>query len=285
MKTTKSLSRLGSLLDNVQVQVSIAAYTKVDAKWRQMNFVPEFNRFYYIREGEGCLVIDGVPHYPRPGQLFVMPSGVKQSYYTINENGFGKYWCHFTAKIGDTDLFRLTGVPSHIDVTDHDRLSRLFEQLIEHYHSRQFTAALMQKSVLLEIVSLYLERAVEGRQMFRADEEDSGIRNLNLVLKYIESHLHDNITVPQLAALVHFHPNYLIRLFRELVGTSPIQYVHKMKMEKAMSLLTATEEPVSEIARQVGMELYYFSRVFKKHTGLPPSDYRRLLQERHGAED
>lgn len=277
MKTSKSLSRLRNLLANVQVHLSFANYTKVNMRWRQMNFVPDFNRFYYIREGEGCLVIDGVTYYPKPGQLFVMPAGVKQSYYATNENAFGKYWCHFTAKIGDTDLFRLTGVPYSIDVEDDERLTGLFEKLIGHYESGSFSAVLLQKATLLEIVSLFLETAVLNRDSFRPAEEDSGIQNLNRVLKYIEQHQHENVTVQQLADLVHFHPNYLIRQFRELVGISPIQYVQRLKMDTAKTLLTATDEPISDIARRVGMELYYFSRTFKKHAGLSPSEYRQLM--------
>lgn len=277
MKANRSIARLRHLLANVQVHLSFANYTKVSSKWRQMNFVPDFNRFYYIREGEGCLVIDGTAYYPRPGQLFVMPSGVKQSYYALNENGFGKYWCHFTAKIGDTDLFRLAGPPYFIEVADNDRLTGLFERLIRHYESGDFSAVLMQKATLLEIVSLYLESAVMDRQSFSAVDEDRGMHNVNQVLKYIEAHLHENVTVQQLADLVHFHPNYLIRQFRELVGVSPIQYVQRLKLETAKTLLTATAEPVSDIARSLGMELYYFSRLFKKHTGLPPTEYRQLM--------
>ncbi|GAA3408248.1 AraC family transcriptional regulator [Paenibacillus hodogayensis] len=279
MKRSKSLSRLRHLLANVQVHLSLANYTKVNMKWRQMNFIPDFNRFYYIREGSGCLVIDGVTYYPKPGQLFVMPSGVKQSYYALDENAFGKYWCHFTAKIGDTDLFRIAGTPAFIDVTDEEKLSGLFTRLIGHYESRDFSAVLMQKATLLEIVSLFLESAMPDRQPFRAadEDEDRAMHNVNLLLKYIEAHLHENITVQQLADLVHFHPNYLIRQFRERIGMSPIQYVHRLKIETAQSLLTATGQPVSDIARSIGMELYYFSRLFKKHTGFAPTEYRQLM--------
>lgn len=277
MKMGKSLSRLRHLLANVQVHLAFVNYTKVNMRWRQLNFVPDFNRFYYIREGEGCLEIDGVAYYPKPGQLYVMPAGVKQSYYATSDNAFGKYWCHFTAKIGGTDLFRLIDVPYGIDVEDGERLTGLFERLIGSYESGAFSAVLLQKATLLEIVSLFLEAAVLNRDSLRPAEEDGGIQNLNRVLKYIELHLHENVTVQQLADLVHFHPNYLIRQFRERIGVTPIQYVQRLKMETAKTLLTATDEPVSAIAGRVGMEMYYFSRTFKKHTGLAPSEYRQLM--------
>lgn len=277
MKGNRPLARLRYLLANVQVNVTLANYSKVTPKWRNLNFVPEFNRFYFIREGTGCLEIDGTAYYPRPGQLFVMPAGVKQSYYALDEDNFGKYWCHFTAKIGDTELFRLLGPPYFIDVSDVGLLTGLFERLLAHSESGDFTAVLLQKAALLEIVSLYLESAVLERQSFAAVDEDRGMRNINVVLKYIETHLHENVTIQQLADLVHFHPNYLIRQFRERVGVTPIQYAQKLKLETAKTLLTATDEPVSGVARSLGMELYYFSRLFKKHTGFSPSEYRQLM--------
>ncbi|GIP33210.1 AraC family transcriptional regulator [Paenibacillus sp. J2TS4] len=278
LKPDKQLARLRNVMANVQVQLSLAAYTKVNKKWRQMNVVPDFNRFYYICEGEGCLIINGQTYYPEPGQLFIMPSGVQQSYSTISEHTFGKYWCHFTAHLGDLNLFQLLGLPHYIEVKDPARLTGLFELLIQHYESSRFTALMMQKAVLLEMISLFVEASLEGKYVLEPISEDHRMHKVHTVLKYIEQHCHENITVQDMADLVHFHPNYFIRHFHEMVGTSPIQYIQQFKMEKAKALLSATDEPVAEIARSLGMEPYYFSRLFKKHTGLPPSGYRELFQ-------
>jgi YesN/AraC family two-component response regulator len=103
------------------------------------------------------------------------------------------------------------------------------------------------------------------------------MQHLNSVLKYIEQHLHENITIQQLADIVHFHPNYLIRQFHERVGSSPIQYIQRLKMDAAKTWLTATDDAISDIAGKVGMELYYFSRIFKKQTGLSPTEYRQMM--------
>lgn len=280
-KPIPSWAHLRNVIANVQVSLSLAAYTKVNIKWRQMDFVPDFCRFYYIVDGEGCLEIDGISYYPKPGQLFVMPSGVKQSYYATDEhNTFGKHWCHFTAKIGDRDLFQLLGLPVLITPDDPERLIELFKELTMHYESEGFTAIIRQKSVLLEIIAMYLEKAMATHSASRIVNEQHRMHQLHTVLNYIEQHLDEPITVPELAELVHFHPNYFIRHFHELVGMSPIQYINHMKMEKAMQVLLAEDGlPVSEAARSVGMELYYFSRLFKKHAGLSPTGYRELFRK------
>jgi AraC-like DNA-binding protein len=276
----KHLPTLKHLIANIHVKVSLAKYSKPSpSKWRQLNFVPEFNRFYYIREGEGCLVIDGQTYYPRPGQLFVMPAGVRQSYYAISNNTFGKYWCHFTATIGDANWLQMLNLPYYIDVQDEEGLERLFQKLIRHYREDSVTSALMQRATLLEIIGFYIEGAMKNKSGAFALAASSDAEKIDLLLKYIEQHLHHNITVAELAELVHFHPNYLIRYFREMVGSSPIQYINQLRVEKAKQLLTAGDLPVSEVARAVGLELYYFSRLFKSHTGLSPSGFRRLQRQ------
>jgi AraC-like DNA-binding protein len=99
---------------------------------------------------------------------------------------------------------------------------------------------------------------------------------INSVLSYIESHLADPMSVEELAKLVHFHPNYFMNYFKSMMGLSPIVYVNKKRLEKARRQLATSELSISDIAEGIGMELYYFSRLFRKQTGMSPSEYRKL---------
>jgi AraC-like DNA-binding protein/mannose-6-phosphate isomerase-like protein (cupin superfamily) len=271
---------LKNLIANMQVQVSVAKYSRANpALWRQLDFVPDINRFYFIRKGEGCLEIDGKTYYPKPGQLFVMPAGIRQSYYAISEHSFEKYWCHFTATIGDKNWFQILNLPHFIDVREEEVLERLFQQLIEQYRSGSLTSVLLQRAILMEIIGLFIESAFQQERYFLDAADSLPMEKINALFRYIEQHLDQNITVNDLAEVVHFHPNYLIRFFREMVGSSPIQYINHLKMDKAKHLLITTDLPVSKIAHSLGLELYYFSRVFKSHTGLSPTAFRRMLLE------
>jgi AraC family transcriptional regulator, arabinose operon regulatory protein len=100
---------------------------------------------------------------------------------------------------------------------------------------------------------------------------------MNAVLQYIEAHLTDNLTVEELAQIAHFHPNYFIQLFKNFTGNSPIQYINRVRLEKAKHLLTMTELNVSAIADAVGLELSYFSRMFREHNGVSPTAYREFV--------
>ena len=61
------------------------------------------------------------------------------------------------------------------------------------------------------------------------------------------------------------------------LGTTPLQYINQKKIEKAQLLLITEELAVKEIAFQLAFDDYsYFSRLFKKTTGVTPQEYRRL---------
>jgi len=92
------------------------------------------------------------------------------------------------------------------------------------------------------------------------------------------------MTIRELAKIGHLNPTYFSNLFSKLMGTSPIQYINKRRVEKAQSLLLTTDATLYTIAQKVGfLDEYYFSRIFKKITGIAPQHYRQqniLLHQR-----
>jgi AraC family transcriptional regulator, arabinose operon regulatory protein len=272
------MDNLGNLfiknyLSNMQVNTTLAGYTHCWNKWRDLDYIPDYNKFYFIYSGEGWLKIDGRDYYPKPGQLFLMPKGVIQSYGTINENTFVKHWCHFTACIGDLNLFDIIHTPCFIDVENITYLSGLFDQLEKNYSDNTLTSMLKAKSALYGILSYFIEHsAVEKVQTYDLPHTEK----LNSILTYIDNHISDEITVEDLARVAYLHPNYFIRFFKKHIGNSPIHYINSVRLEKAKSLLAGTSLPIKEIAVITGFnDLFYFSKSIKAYTGFSPSEFRR----------
>mgnify|MGYP000665648728 CR=1 FL=1 len=263
---------LKSYISNLQVNVTMAYYTKCHRTWREMDYIPEYNKFYFICEGEGWLKMGDREYFPKPGQLFLMPQGVMQSFSTISDNTFGKYWCHFTARVGDKNLFDIIKLPYFTDVRNPAELTVLFEEMASCFQSDSLTSTLQLKAALLQVIAFYIENTViEDIHLVSS----ASVEKLTLVLTYIDGHISEDITVEQLAELLHFHPNYFIRFFKAHMGSSPMHYINKIKLEKARELLEVTGMNISEVAEASGFkDLFYFSRMFKNYTGFSPSEYK-----------
>ena len=94
-------------LDNLQVRITEVGHKQVWSDWRDLDYTPDYNKFYLICDGEGWLKIGNKEYTPKRGQWFLMPQGMKQSYSYTEGPRFTKYWCHFTAKVGENNLLDL----------------------------------------------------------------------------------------------------------------------------------------------------------------------------------
>ena len=109
-----------------------------------------------------------------------------------------------------------------------------------------------------------------------------GLKRFEAVLEYIQEYLDTPITISQLANRANLNPTYFSNLFSKLIGTPPLQYINKRRIEKAQELLLGTDETLYQIAQQVGFsDEYYFSRLFKKIVGISPDHYRKQEQIPH----
>ena len=94
-------------------------------------------------------------------------------------------------------------------------------------------------------------------------------------MDYIHYHLHEKITVAILAQRVHLNPTYLSELFKRETGTAISQYITDKRMEAAENMLKYSEYSFNEIAQILAYRSQsHFTKVFKKHSGMTPGEYR-----------
>lgn len=95
------------------------------------------------------------------------------------------------------------------------------------------------------------------------------------VKKYIQSHLNENMTRESLAAMVYLTPDYLSHLFKRETGFSLTNYIIYERIEEAKRLLAGTNQNISDIATRCGFQnISYFSKQFKRFTGVTPREFR-----------
>ena len=92
---------------------------------------------------------------------------------------------------------------------------------------------------------------------------------------YIEEHLAEDLSLADLAEVVHLSPYHFARLFKESMGIPPHRYVIQCRVERARLLLSTTNWSLSSIAYTVGFaHESHLALHFKRLTGLTPRSYR-----------
>ncbi|GGG68006.1 AraC family transcriptional regulator [Paenibacillus radicis (ex Gao et al. 2016)] len=262
------------MVANMQVHIWEARKQQCWPEWRDIDYTPSYNKLYYILEGEGWLKIGDHELYPTPGQLILMPAHIQQSYSTISDKPFLKHWCHFSATVGNSDVFQWLDVPYCYDSLDPAIMKELFGQLSEANMQSSVTARLKEKSVLLDILS----RIIELEPIHILQNKTDEMERLSVIQQYIENHLHEEVTVERMAAVLHLHPNYFIKYFKRHFGIPPLRYMNLKRMDKAKLMLQTTSSSIKEIALSTGFDdANYFSKIFRKEVGYSPSEYRSQL--------
>ena len=135
---------------------------------------------------------------------------------------------------------------------------------------------------LLEAILLRLRRR-EDFALSSAPEGPRGSRECDLVRRYIDNHFKENLTLDQLAGMVHMSKYYLSHSFRKEFQTSPISYLISRRIQESRFLLCETDHTLSQIAQILGFSsLSYFSQSFRRLEGVSPMEYRKRCRQQGG---
>lgn len=101
------------------------------------------------------------------------------------------------------------------------------------------------------------------------------------VLRYIEDHFPEDITLSDLSASANISKSECSRCFKVSMGTTPYKYLTEYRLSKAAQLLEKTNESVGNIAAAVGFhQMSHFGKCFKEKTGYSPMEYRKMKNSR-----
>lgn len=104
------------------------------------------------------------------------------------------------------------------------------------------------------------------------------LKSVQKAMQYIHSYYLENITLEQVASHVHLSPNYFSYIFKKTTGSSLVEYITHLRIERAKVMLMDLNYTIYHVAGAVGYnDARYFSRVFKTIVGKTPSQYRNAL--------
>lgn len=153
----------------------------------------------------------------------------------------------------------------------------LFQEIRREFEEERLCYELMVKiklqTIFAEIIRNYdyIDPQKAGKPLSERD-----ITQLNTVLHYIDEHLDGDLRLADLADIVHVSPAYFSTLFKRFNGVSPVEYIVRKRVQRAIELIHTTSQNLTEIAMACGFNNgTNFYKAFRRVTGRTPASYRR----------
>lgn len=255
----------------------------------EVKHIHNFCELVIITAGTGIQWIDGIDYPVMTGDVFLL-QGEKEHYFKKrNKLSFYNVMFDFThLPLPMNELKKIPGYHALFVLEPnyrqrHNFASRLHLERVALTHCETLVQAIQLEcnnrhsgyeaalaGLLIELI-VYLSRQYSQTTTTSAR---ALMRVANIIAK-LESHYCRQWKLAELAKLAFMSENNLLLVFKEATGQSPIDYLIRIRIHKAMQLLQTTTLPIFEIATQVGFnDSNYFSRCFKRFTRTTPRTFR-----------
>lgn len=227
---------------------------------------------YYMSKGVGYYEHDGKTYLCPEGSLIFYPPNIRHHYFFKKEDMTELCWSHFSGTLCEQLITHSQGAPVVIKIADRKRFESVFEKMIYAYYNKHTRGEMLCDGYMHVMTALINESL--------SLTNDTGKKNnapeLEKVLSYMHIYFNNPIDIKKYADMCHQSEDRFIRNFKKQMGYTPYHYQLKVRIEKAVEMLENTGVNVSECAEATGFsDNAYFSRIFKKFTGHPPSYYKK----------
>jgi AraC family transcriptional regulator len=153
----------------------------------------------------------------------------------------------------------------------HQLLNRLIFVFTENNDAKDFFANLILQELIVRLMQ------TKARKILSTDlQQLANTNRLAFAIKYVQDHIHQNLTVKDLADQACMSEPNFFRCFKQQYGVTPVEYINQQRILLATKLLQNTQYPIADICFACGYNnLNYFLKVFKKTLGVTPANYRR----------
>jgi AraC-like DNA-binding protein len=282
------------VLKTLKLGILHASFIKLDSRWQYDKVISPFSRLYLITDGEGWVYHNNKKFILKPGYLYLIPSFTYSRYHC--DSYLEQYYVHFlddmegglsiydslaftyeakALEIDEKLFLRLLALNQgrsllHTDPKKYDNSPDLLSFNLPQ--PNQTTGEYVEShGILLQVFSRFFTKKNV------AETNKKAVHQMAVTLRYIHTHLQEKLTIEKLAANIHLNGDHFSRLFLNMIGVRPMEYINNKRLERAQLLLTTTHTPLKEIAQQVGIpNIYYFSRMFKRKFNIPPGRFREI---------
>jgi AraC-like DNA-binding protein len=267
--------------NSYNINLIAAGKNTCNSNWTKQS--DDFDRcfkLYYLEKGEASIQINNIDNPIKPSKFYFINGYEIQSQKC--ENSMDVYWLHF---IPDSIYLKyiLTHAISFMkwESAEYPTLVKEFTQICNLFvlsssNELNSTSVKLGLECSMQSVVLFFVGQLLNNIEYEKILSLSSIQKIKASLDFMDSEYIRNPSLIEIAACSNISPNHFHRIFTETLNTTPLNYMLNLRLSQAIGLLSSTSLNIKEIALKVGYDNeFYFSRIFKKHFGICPSDIRK----------
>lgn len=273
------------MINNFNLELLTGGFSRIDSSWA-MNVAHNDHcyKLYLPTKGKATLVMDGERYVIEPGYLYFLSGWHIDSQEC--EDFMDVYWMHFIPDSLQLHYLLSLSAPIHkwdaLDIPwsldTFKQLDLIFQPYHEEYKLKRRLKPEVPNDLTCRIQSILLfliSNILKGIDQQQAEEKIEATLRLQKATNFMDRHFLENPDLNSISKQVNMAPNYFHKKFRDAFGITPFNYMLNLRMQMAKELLSFSSDTIREIAFKTGYDNeFYFSRTFKKYTGLSPKAFR-----------
>ena len=247
-----------------------------------VHFKRQYHEFilYLVVSGEMELFEDGVEYHLQQNDILLLEPG--KTHYGKKAMECDFYYLHFSMnemEKEETEHREKAVFPKTYQIQEPGTIEQVFhvmEQLRQCFPKRQYLDSELADCLAQQLMLLIVRDYTGCQTMSNIPIRGKARKVMPELISFLQREYRTDITGELLQEKFHYHFDYLNRQFKVWTGKSIFHYLKEVRMERAKTLLETGYYTVEEVATQCGFQdSFYFSKVFKKQTGVTPGKWKR----------
>lgn len=266
-------------IKSLSFQLESITKSKYDSDWHSTLHTHPFTELFYVVDGKGEFNIQGQRFPVKPNDFVIINPQVEHTELSSPDEPLE----YIVLGIRGLSFSNLTPVSegghpfSFFNLRDEQKdILRYLNAMVQEATSQSMSYELVCHN-LLEILLIKILR----HQHFDLEvgKQSKATKDISFIKHYLETYYHESIQLEDLASMTHLSRFYISHSFKKEIGMSPMEYLIDIRIKESKILLRTTNYSISQVADIVGFTTpTYFSKQFRKSTGISPTDYREQYQ-------
>ena len=266
-------------IKSLSFQLESITKSKYDSDWHSTLHTHPFTELFCVVDGKGEFNIQGQRFPVKANDFVIINPQVEHTELSSPDEPLE----YIVLGIRGLSFSNLTPVSegghpfSFFNLRDEQKdILRYLNAMVQEATSQQMSYELVCHN-LLEILLIKILR----HQHFDLEvgKQSKATKDISFIKHYLETYYHESIQLEDLASMTHLSRFYISHSFKKEIGMSPMEYLIDIRIKESKILLRTTNYSISQVADIVGFTTpTYFSKQFRKSTGISPTDYREQFQ-------